>query len=55
MKELHSAKAEQCKEFSNCLMENKDHLLAEATPSKFWGTGMSLFVTIKDKDKGTGT
>ena len=45
MKELLSAKAEQCKEFSNCLMENKDHLLAEATPSKFWGTGMSLFVT----------
>ena len=26
-------------------MENKDNLLAEVTPSKFWGTGMSLFVT----------
>ena len=45
MKELLSAKAKQCQEFLNCLMENKDNLLAEATPSKFWGTGMSLFVT----------
>ena len=25
--------------------KHKDNLLADATPSKFWGTGMSLFVT----------
>ena len=47
MKDILCAKAKQCKEFYNCLMENKSNgiLLAEATPSKFWGTGFSLYVT----------
>ena len=47
MKDILCAKAKQCKEFYNCLMENKSNgiLLAEATPSKFWGTGLSLYVT----------
>ena len=46
MKDILCAKAKQCKEFYNCLMENKSNgiLLAEATPSKFWGTGLSLYV-----------
>ena len=42
MKVLLDAKAEQCPEFRQCLLENTDKVFAEATPSKFWGTGMTL-------------
>ena len=45
MKELLVAKAEQCEEFCNCLVENHGKILAEATPSKIWGTGLSVFAT----------
>ena len=45
MKELLAAKAEQCEEFCNCLVENHGKILAEATPSKIWGTGLSVFAT----------
>ena len=41
---LLAAKAGQCKRFLECLMESKESVLAEATPSKFWGTGLSIFV-----------
>ena len=41
MKVLLDAKAEQCSEFRQCLLVNADKVFAEATPSKFWGTGMS--------------
>lgn len=45
MKSLLLAKAEQCPEFVECLIENKDKVLAEATPNKLWGSGLSPFVT----------
>lgn len=45
MKHLLALKAEQCIEFQTCLMENKENVLAEATPSKIWGTGLSMYVT----------
>ena len=45
MEHLLAAKASQCKRFCECLMESKETVLAEATPSKFWGTGLSIFVT----------
>ena len=45
MEHLLAAKAGQCKRFLECLMESKESVLAEATPSKFWGTGLSIFVT----------
>ena len=42
---LLEVKAQQCVRFRQCLEENKDCILAEATPSKLWATGMSPFVT----------
>ena len=45
MKSLLKAKAKQCPEFCKCLTDNKDKVLAEATPSRLWGTGLSPFVT----------
>ena len=45
MKELLEIKATQCLPFHDCLVEHKDHILAEATPSKFWASGLSPFVT----------
>ena len=45
MKDLIEAKAAQCEEFYNCLIQNNDKILAEATPSKIWGTGLSIFAT----------
>ena len=41
MDELLNAKLEQCPAFSQCLYENRDAIIAEATPSKIWGTGLS--------------
>ena len=29
----------------DCLMENKEKVLAEAGPSRFWASGMSPFIT----------
>ena len=45
MKKLLEVKAQQCLLFHDCLIENKDKLLVEATPSKFWASGLSQFVT----------
>ena len=45
MKFLLQAKAKQCTQFRNCLIENKGKTLAEATPSKLWASGFSPFVT----------
>ena len=46
MSYLLEAKAKQCDVFKNCLLENKDKVLAEATKSIIWGTGLSPYVTI---------
>ena len=45
MVHLLEAKAKQCGRFYECLMESEDSVLAEATPSRYWGTGLSIFVT----------
>ena len=45
MAALLKAKAEQCPQFYDCLTENKDKVLAEAGPSRFWACGMCPFVT----------
>ena len=45
MEHLLAVKAKQCERFNECLMETQDSVLAEATPSRFWGTGLSMFVT----------
>ena len=45
MKELLEIKATQCLPFHDCLVEHKDHILAEATPSKFGASSLSPFVT----------
>ena len=45
MAALLKAKAEQCPQFYDCLMENKDKVLAEASPRRFWASGMSPYVT----------
>ena len=46
IRELLEVKAEQCLPFHDCLIEHKDSsVLAEATPSKYWATGVSPFVT----------
>ena len=45
MKKLLEVKAQQCLQFHDCLIESKDKLLVEATPSKFWASGLSKFVT----------
>ena len=45
MKDLLLVKAQQCEQFRACLLENKDTLLAEATPSKLWASGLSPYVT----------
>ena len=45
MEHLLTTKADQCEQFQQCLIENQGKILAEATPSKLWGTGVSAFVT----------
>ena len=45
MQYLLEEKAQQCACFRQRLVENKDYILAEATPSKLWATGLSPFVT----------
>ena len=45
MEALLKAKSEQCLQFHDCLIENKNKVLAEAGPSKFWASGLSPFVT----------
>ena len=45
MAELLENKADQCKEFKAALFEHRHKILAESTPSLFWGTGLSEFRT----------
>ena len=45
MMDLIKAKSEQCKQFRDALIESKDKILAEATPSKYWATGLSPYIT----------
>ena len=45
MKTLLAAKADQCIQFHDCLIENKEKLLAEAKPGTFWASVLSLYVT----------
>lgn len=45
MELLLKAKLEQCDMFRQCLIDNCDKILAEATPNKLWGTGMSTYLT----------
>jgi len=45
MKGILEEKVEQCVEFKNCLEEYKTQILAAATPSRIWGSGLSPFVT----------
>ena len=45
MKTLLQAKANQCEQFRACLLENQGTTLAEATPSRLWGTGYSPYIT----------
>ena len=47
MQYLLESKAEQCLEFKNCLLENKGKILAEATMSMIWGTGLSPYVSTR--------
>ena len=44
-KTLLIAKAEQCSEFRQCLIENRDMVIAEATPNKLWASGLSPYLT----------
>ena len=45
MKTLLAAKADQCIQFHDCLIEHKEKLLAEANPGTFWASGLSSYVT----------
>ena len=45
MEQLLQAKANQCKDFKELLLHNKDKIFAEATYRKFWGTGVSEYVS----------
>ena len=45
MKEILEVKADQCEQFRQCLLENCDTVLAEATPSKIWASGLSPWAT----------
>jgi ribA/ribD-fused uncharacterized protein len=45
MASMLKLKAQQCDEFMNCLIENKEKTLAEASGSKLWSTGMSPHIT----------
>ena len=45
MRQILEAKLQQCEQFKKCLRENNDKILAEATPSLKWATGMSPWAT----------
>ena len=45
MIDLLKAKSEQCQQFHDALIESKEKILAEATPSKLWASGLSPFIT----------
>ena len=45
IKELLIEKARSCQRFKDCLIENKEKILAESTHNKRWGTGLSKWLT----------
>ena len=45
MSKLLKMKTEQCEAFRNTLLEQQGTILAEATPSKIWASGLSPYVT----------
>jgi len=45
MEEILDCKVQQCDRFKQCLLENADKVLAEASRDKYWGTGLSPYVT----------
>jgi len=45
MEEILECKAQQCDRFRDCLLENADMVLAQASRDKLWGTGLSAYVT----------
>ena len=45
MKEFLMEKARTCEQFKQCLLMNKDKVLAESTFNKRWGTGLTKWVT----------
>ncbi len=45
MEELLEVKLEHCEQFRQSLLDNRDSVLAEASRDKFWGTGLSRYVT----------
>lgn len=49
MKNLLKEKASTCPEFRECLLEQKDKILAESTYNKRWGTGLNKWVTEATK------
>jgi ribA/ribD-fused uncharacterized protein len=49
MNDLLREKAKSCAEFRECLLENKDKMLAESAYSKKWGSGLNKWVTEATK------
>ena len=45
MREILQVKADQCEQCRQCLLENCDTVLAEATPSKIWSSDLSPWAT----------
>ncbi len=51
MKDLLYEKTRQCPEFIETIYYYRDHVFAEATPSKIWASGLSEFVTVNTSQK----
>ena len=49
MIDLLDIKAQSCKAFRNCLIENQSKIIAEATPNSRWATGLSAYVSERTK------
>ena len=49
MRYLLKEKAKTCKPFRNCLLMNKEKILAEGTGNKRWGAGLSIWMTEATK------
>ena len=49
MRYLLKEKAKTCEPFRNCLLMNKEKILAEGTGNKRWGAGLSIWMTEATK------
>lgn len=49
MKELLMEKSRSCNEFRECLLMNKEKVLADCTFNKMWGTGLNKWITEATK------